>query len=150
MKTLLIGDNSFIGVSHLSQERARERTERLDVKSIVEIIETAVSCGATGYTFSTHPVNLQILSALQDSGKIESTFGLYPVLPYAQGYVRLANEKGMRGLVDETLSRLSLLDRTKAIFDSGISALRLDPLGVMKTYLDMELKSYLDAENEKC
>jgi len=146
MKTLLIGDNSFIGVSHLSQERARERTERLDVKSIVEIIETAVSCGATGYTFSTHPVNLQILSALQDSGKIESTFGLYPVLPYAQGYVRLANEKGMRGLVDETLSRLSLLDRTKAIFDSGISALRLDPLGVMKTYLDMELKSYLNAK----
>lgn len=132
LKTVLIGDNSFIGVSHLSQERARERIERLDVKSIVEIIETAVSCRATGYTFSTHPVNLQIVKALKGSGKIVDGFGLYPVLPYAQAYVRLANEKGMRGLVDETLSKLSLSDKAKALFKSGLSALRLDPLGMRK------------------
>jgi len=143
---LLIGDNSFIGVSHLSQERARERTERLDVRSIVEIIETAVSCGATGYTFSTLPVNLQIVRALRDSGKITDGFDLYPVLPYAQGYVRLANEKGMRGLIDETLSKLSLPDKAKAVFKSGFSALRLDPLGILKAYVDMELAGYL---NEK-
>jgi hypothetical protein len=116
------------------------------VKSVVEIIETAASCGATGYTFSTHPINLQIVRSLQDSGKIENGFGLYPVLPYAQGYVRLANEKGMRGLVDETLSKLSLSDKAKALFKSGLSALRLDPLGILKAYVDMELAGYL---NEK-
>lgn len=113
------------------------------MKSIVEIIETAVSCGATGYTFSTHPVNLQIVRALRDSVKIENGFGLYPVLPYAQGYVRLANEKGMRGLVDETLSKLSLQDKAKALFRSGLSTLRLDPLGILKAYVDMELAGYL-------
>jgi hypothetical protein len=143
LKTLLIGDNSFIGVSHLSQERARERIEKLDVKSVVEIIETAVSCGATGYTFSTHPVNMQILKALRDSGKIADGFGLYPMLPYAQGYVRLANEKGMRGLVDETLSRLPLSDKAKAVFKSGFSALRVDPPGMLKAYIDVELAAYL-------
>jgi hypothetical protein len=127
----------------MSQERARERAEKLDVKSIVEIIETAASCGATGYTFSTHPLNLQIVRALRDSAKIENGFGLYPVLPYAQGYVRLANEKGMRGLVDETLSKLSLSDKTKALFKSGLSALRLDPAGILKAYVDMELAGYL-------
>lgn len=148
MKNLLIGDNSFIGVSHLSQERARERVEKLDVKSIVEIIETAASSGATGYTFSTHPLNLKILSALQDSRKIGQKFGLYPVLPYAQGYVRLANEKGMKGLVDETLSRLSLSNKAKAVFKGGLSALRLDPIGILKAYVDMELAGYLSEKPE--
>ena len=118
------------------------------MKSLVEIVETAVSCGATGYTFSTHPVNLQILKALQDSGKITHGFGLYPVLPYAQAYVRLANEKGMRGLIDETLSKLSLSDKAKALFKSGFSALRLDPLGILKAYVDMELAGYLSEKPE--
>lgn len=118
------------------------------MKSVVEIIETAVSCGATGYTFSTHPVNLQIVRAMRDSGKIEDGFGLYPVLPYAQGLVRLANEKGMRGLVDESLSKLSLSDKAKVLFKSGLSALRLDPPGFLKAYVDMELSGYLSEKPE--
>ncbi len=118
------------------------------MKSLVEIVETAASCGATGFTFSTHPVNLQILKALQDSGKITDGFGLYPVLPYAQAYVRLANEKGMRGLIDDILSRLSLPDKAKALFKSGFSALRLDPLGLLNSYVDMELAGYLREKPE--
>ncbi len=118
------------------------------MKSLVEIVETAVSCGATGYTFSTHPVNLRILKALQNSSKIRDEFGLYPVLPYAQAYVRLANEKGMRGLIDDILSRLSLPDKAKALFKSSFSALRLDPLGLLKAYVDMELAGYLSEKPE--
>lgn len=113
------------------------------MKAVIEIIETAVSCGATGYTFSTHPINLQIVKTLPDSVKTENGFGLYPVFPYAQGYVRLANEKGMRGLVEETLSKLSLSDKAKAVFKGGFSALRLDPIGILKAYVDLELAGYL-------
>ena len=118
------------------------------MKSVVEIIETGFSCGATGYTFSTHPTNLTIVNALRDSGKIETGFGLYPVLPYAQEYVRLANEKGMRGVVDETLSKLSFSGKAKALFKGGLSALRLDPHGILKAYVDMELAGYLSEKPE--
>ena len=148
MKTLLVGDNSFIGVSHLSQDRARERAEKLKVASIVKIIETAVDAGASGYTFSTHPINLQILAELKSSDKLKNELELDPVLPYAQSYVRLANEKGMRGLVDETLNKLSVLDRAKTVIETGFSAMRLDPIGLMKSYLDLELKSYLNVKPE--
>jgi hypothetical protein len=143
---LLIGDNSFIGVSHLSQERARDRTERLNIESIVEVICSALSCGATGYTFSTHPTNSQILSALETSGKVPGQFDLYPVVPYAEGYVRLANEKGMISLVSEILSKLSLQDKAKLLVEGGFSALRLDPAGMLKTYLDAELKGCLSTK----
>jgi len=148
VKTLLVGDNSFIGVSHLSQDRARERAEKLKVASIVKIIETAVDAGASGYTFSTHPINLQILAELKSSDKLKNELELDPVLPYAQSYVRLANEKGMRGLVDETLNKLPVLDRAKTVIETGFSAIRLDPIGLMKSYLDLELKSYLNVKPE--
>jgi len=133
-------------VSHLSQERARDRTDKLNIESIVEVICSALSCGATGYTFSTHPTNSQILSALGTSSKIPHHFDLYPVVPYAEGYVRLANEKGMTGLVNEILSRLSLSDKAKLLVEGGFSALRLDPAGMLKTYLDAELKGYLSTK----
>lgn len=130
-------------MSHLSQERARDRTDKLNIESIVEVICSALSCGATGYTFSTHPTNVEVLKALGASGKVPRQFDLYPVVPYAEGYVRLANEKGMTGLVNEILSRLSLSDKAKLLVEGGFSALRLDPAGMLRTYLDAELKGYL-------
>jgi hypothetical protein len=133
-------------VSHLSQERARDRTDKLNIESIVEVICSALSCGATGYTFSTHPTNVEVLKALGASDKVPRQFDLYPVVPYAEGYVRLANEKGMTGLVNEILSRLSLQDRAKLLVEGGFSALRLDPAGMLKTYLDAELKGYLSTK----
>lgn len=143
MKTLLIGDNAFIGVSHLSQERARERVERLDVQSIVHVIAAALSHGASGYTFSTHPVNLEILAALREYGSIDHQFDLYPVLPYAQGSVRLANERGMTGLLNEVLSKLSLSEKAKVLLEGGLSAVKLDYFGMLATYIDAELTRFL-------
>jgi len=148
VRSLLIGDNAFIGVSHLSQSTAREKVEKLDAGAIVEVIEKAISFGASGFTFSTHPMNLQILKALQDARTIKAGFGLYPVLPYAEGYVRITNEKGGIGLVREVLSRLTLSGKVKAVAKAGISAMKLDPVSLLRTYVDMELESYLSAKPE--
>ena len=142
MTDLIIGDNSFIGVSHLSQERAMERTEKLDVTAITEIIESAHRAGAVGYTFSTHPINVQILQALNESS-FSLPFQLYPILPYAQAYVRLANEKGIRGLIDEIFSKLPVATKAKVMIDGGFSALKQDFLGLFRTYVDIELGTYL-------
>ncbi|MGA2790618.1 MAG: hypothetical protein ABSF00_07605 [Candidatus Bathyarchaeia archaeon] len=114
----------------------------------MNIIEAAAEAGASGYTFSTHSINLQILAELKQSDILKDEFELYPVLPYAQGYVRLANEKGMRGLVNETLSKLPVLDRARSVLETGFSALRLDPIGLMKSYLDLELQPYLNVKPE--
>jgi hypothetical protein len=52
----------------------------------------------------------------------------------------------MSGLVNEILSRLSLSDRAKLLVEGGLSALRLDPAGMLRTYLDAELKGYLSTK----
>jgi len=142
---LIVGDNSFIGVSHLSQERAMDRAEALDLSAIAEVIETAHSSGAVGYTFSTHPLNLQILKALRERA-LGRPFYLYPILPYAQAYVRLANEKGTRGLVEDIFSKLPVAAKAKLMIDGGFSALKQDVLGIFKTYIDIELGAYIRAK----
>jgi hypothetical protein len=91
-------------------------------------------------------MNSQILGALEASGKVSGQFDLYPVVPYVEAYVRLANEKGMMGLMSEVLSKLSMPDKAKVLFEGGYSALRLDPFGLFSAYLDAELKGYLSVK----
>jgi hypothetical protein len=143
---LLVGDNAFIGVSHLSQARARDRLEHLAVGDMVSVIQKAISCGASGYVFSTHPTNYEILKSMKADEGPERSFGLYPIMPYAEGYVRVVNEKGMLGLVMEIMSRLPLPTKTKFLIQGGISAVTFDPVKMLRAYVDMELASYLQVK----
>jgi len=141
MRSLLIGDNPFLGVSHYSQVRAREKLEYLRLQTVLRVIERAIRCGATGFTFSVHPVNLEILSALRDAGTLDQEFELFPILPYAAGYVRVLNERGMSGLLREELSKLSLPNKAKTLLKSSLSAVTLDPVRMMNAYIDVQLAS---------
>jgi len=138
MKDFLIGDNAFIGVSHLSHDHARQRLKELHLETINRLFETALSCGATGFSFTVHPTNLRILDTLENVGTT-SNLELYPILPYAAGYVRTVNEKGVGGLINDFMSRYSLADKAKLSLRVGFSTLTLDPTGMMRTYIDSEL-----------
>lgn len=146
LENLLIGDNPFIGVSHLSQVAARERVERLRLQQIITIIERAISSGASGFTFSTHPTNLRILKTMKDAGTIKGNFDICPVLPYAEGYVRVTNEKGTIGLLNEVLSQLPLSGKAKLLVDGGLFAATFDTIRMLKAYVDMELARYLSVK----
>jgi hypothetical protein len=145
LKNLLIGDNAFIGVSHLSQIHARQKLQQLRLDTIVDVIAEAVACGATGCTFSVHQNNVQILKALEKAEKLKG-FEVWPVLPYAAGYVRTVNEKGMTGLIDDMLSGLKFIDKAKVLLSSGVSAVTFDPIRMLNTFVDMQLANILNFE----
>jgi len=134
----LLGDNPFIGVDHLSQERARERLKWIDTDRIVEVIDTAFASGAQGLLFSTHPIMYDALKRIKARSD-SPAFGLYPLLPYAQSYVRTATEKGIIGLAQEVLSRLSWRARAKALAGGALSLASIDPKGILVRYIDAEL-----------
>ena len=54
----------------------------------------------------------------------------------------------MSGLINETLIKLPVLDSARAVIETGFSALKMDPIGLMKSYLDLELQPYLNAKPE--
>jgi hypothetical protein len=146
IERVLLGDNPFIGVNHLSQDRARETLARLNSNRIADVIATAFANGADGFVFSTHPANLEVLRLLKDEHP-ELAFDMYPLLPYAQGYVRVMNEKGTMALFTEFMNKLSAGGKVKALVGGGLSALTMNPYKMLSTFVDAEVEGFLRASN---
>jgi hypothetical protein len=134
----LLGDNPFIGVDHLSHERARQNQNRLNTAKIIKVIDTAMASGAEGLLITTHPVMYDVLDEMKARSN-NPAFGLYALLPYAYEYARMATEKGIVGLASEVLSELSLKSKMKALA-AGFSLFSMDPDHLLRSYVDVELE----------
>jgi len=139
---VLLGDNPFIGVSHLAHAKAREDS-KLGVETFAEVVAEAYRSGATGFTFSTHPTNLEILRLVRErSPDVVESLSYYPLVPYGMAYVRRSNLTGLPGLGLEILrSSLRRLGRLGWILKA---ALKLDPSTVLALRLEHDLKPFLE------
>ena len=145
-KLLLVGDNPFHNISHLSQERARGRTEDpSDPKYATSLIMTALDNGANGFTFSVSETTLAILKELKERDAIDR-LGLYPVVPYAFEYVRLATQLGGIPGLAKRVGRDMITSGNLTAMWSGLKGIvTTEPSALLKTYLSYEIsrvKSY--------
>ena len=140
----LVGDNPFIGVDHLSRARARDRATGLDPDRIIEVLDSAFATGAQGLSFSTHPMMYRVLRRMKETS-YSRPFGAYPLVPYAQEYVRLANEKGSIGLAAEVLSKLSWKGKARTLAGAGLSLFSIDPIRILNLYVDAELEMVMNS-----
>ena len=141
VREILLGDNPFLGVSHLAHEKARsEQSEAAGLEAKANVLKAGLEGGVTGYTFSTHRVNLELLEYMskQYSGVI-GKLNYYILIPYAQGYVRRANIYGTVGLA-KTLIRDIVF---KHPVDSISSAFTLNFNRLAGLFIGMEADPYL-------
>ena len=139
---VILGHNQFIGVSHLSQEVARTGGERFsDIKKAVDVIKISSDLGVKGMMLSTHHRSKKILDFIADEG-LRDKLNFYPLIPYAQGYVRKVNEVGIIGLLNEILKPAGMSDKFKIVFKGGVSFLRKDFIKLLETLLDIELLAF--------
>ena len=139
-RALLVGDNPFHGISHLSQERGRTRGNSLtDPERAANLVKIAIKNGANGFMFSVSETTLSILKAIREREEHE-TLGLYAIVPYAYEYVRLANQiGGIPGLARKLAKEIALSGNLRA-FASGLEAtIRADPITLLQTYLTYEI-----------
>ncbi|MDG6905012.1 MAG: hypothetical protein JRN20_04410 [Nitrososphaerota archaeon] len=141
---LLIGDNPFNGVDHLSQARTRINFGELSVGTISRIIQIALESGASGISFSTGPKMYDVLSTLKSNG-YDGDFGIYPVLPDVNSSVKIVSEKGMIGLLRDTFGKMDIGTRARSLVSGSMSVLTLDPIRMMKTFVNAQISSYADA-----
>lgn len=139
---LLLGDNAFIGVSHLSQERARRESREATLENIAEVIEASVDSGATGFTFSIHPKNLELITHLYDSRKnLLGRLNYYALTPYVHAYLKKAGEKGTPALVRTAV--LAALQERSSIAEMASAALSLDVARFVGVLLESEVSPFL-------
>lgn len=136
---MLVGDNPFHGISHLSQERARSRVT-FDPQYAADLINTSIQNGANGFMFSVSETTLSILRSLRKMEMIEN-LDLYAIVPYAFEYVRLATlVGGIEGLARRLAKELVLSRNVKAMVRGLDGLLEADPISLMEAYLLYELK----------
>ena len=139
-KVLLVGDNPFHGISHLSQERARVRGNPMDhAEHAADLVMTSVENGADGFMFSVSETTLSILNKIFE--KEESNhLRFYALVPYAYEYFRLATQVGgIPGLAKKFAKQIVVSGNVKAIAMGLKGVIRTDPMALLKTYLIYEI-----------
>jgi len=139
-QVLLVGDNPFHGISHLSQERNRVRgSESTLPERAADLIITSFKNGANGFMFSVSETTLSILKGI--CGRRQNhPLELYAILPYAYEYVRLANQVGgIPGLAKMIIKRV-VFSRNLRAFAKGLKGIAsTDPKSLIESYLYYEL-----------
>ncbi len=148
---LLVGDNPFHGISHLSQERARQRSSLEDDKSIqraTRIVELGLENSAVGFMFTVSDVTLSIIKNLQNCCR-NKTVELYAIVPYAYEYVRKATQVGgVAGLAKSLGKEIILSSNAKVVALNFLGLLRFDLSAFLKTYVSYELSRIKSVTNE--
>lgn len=137
--SLLVGDNPFHGISHLSQERARVRgNDATFPEKAAGLVMTSMENGATGFMFSVSDLTLSILRAVCEEGRADE-LELHAIVPYAFEYVRVATQTGMPGLAKRFAKQI-VLSRDVGAIASGLRAIvTADSAALLRTYLAYEI-----------
>ena len=95
---IILGDNQFFGINHMSESKAQQQTERFrEIDSILDIVDTAWENGVHAFMFTPHDKVPRLCDHFRARAARYSDLRLYPALPYAHKYANAVNEKGMIG-----------------------------------------------------
>ncbi|MEM5853660.1 MAG: hypothetical protein QW228_04800 [Candidatus Aenigmatarchaeota archaeon] len=139
-RVLLVGDNPFHGISHLSQGRSRTRgDETSNPEYAAKLIAIALQNGADGFMFSVSEKTLSILRILQKN-PLSKDLRLYVIIPYAYEYVKMASAAGgVPGLAKRMVKEIVFSGNLHAAVSGLNGVLMSDLNSLIKTYLFYEI-----------
>lgn len=138
---LVLGHNQFIGVSHISEERAQERAKKFSkVENIYRVVEAASSVGFKDMMIETHPRMLEFLRYYQSAQTFDMNF--YLQVPYVRAYVEMVNQHGMTGFLSEMIRRAGLGGTSSLALKGAFNFLRKDYLGIALSIFKLEVAPF--------
>ena len=148
-KLLLVGDNPFHGISHLSDGRARARGTEISMPDFAaKLVQVSLENGADGFMFSVSETTLSTLRVLSKNMRIKSPL-LYAIVPYAYEYVRLATQLGTVGLGRMLTKQVIFSGNVRAVWTGLKCVATMDPKDILKAYLLYEVSRIKSAIGNK-
>lgn len=142
---VILGDNQFFGVNHMSQDKGRATYEQFkDLNEIKRILKYGMSKGVKGVMFSTHPSIYQICDMIRADEELKNNLNIYVNVPYIIKYVSMVTEMGMYNTIKTMLKGKSGKGKAKFLLETGANVLTLNHLGVLKRLIDVELAPFYD------
>ena len=138
--SILLGDNAFYGIDHLSHERARNRAntvQRLD--NVVSLIKYSYELGATGMVVATRPNLREWVEHLKKSSDIVDKLDFHPVLPYARGLQMKLSQLGIINTMKDIMKGAGLRTEIKILAKGGFGFIKKDVIELFKVFIDTEM-----------
>ena len=139
MDRILLGDNQFFGINHISEEKAREQAMRFrHTQAIMDVLDVAYDLGIRTFMCTTHDRIGEVCESVRAKPSRYPDFQFYPCMPYAHKYANAAGQLGMLGALKK-FAPGTMLD---TIVKGTVSALRQDLYGLMQILVDAEMKPF--------
>ena len=140
MDRVLIGDNQFFGINHMSEERARAQAMRFQhVSAIIEVLDAAYAEGVKTFMCTTHERVAEVCDYFRANRGRYPDYRFYPCMPYAHKYANAATEHGVVGAIRSFLPEENAV---RALLSGGISLARKDIEGLAALLIDAEMKMF--------
>ena len=140
---LILGHNQFIGISHISNERSKEREKRFsDIKNIYNVVETASELGYKNMMMETHPRMVDFFNYYNDNKTFDMDF--YLQVPYVVGYVKKMNEKGLMGLISELMGQTGVLGAGSLFLKGAANFIKKDYMSLAMSVLNLEVSPFVE------
>jgi hypothetical protein len=140
VERILFGDNQFFGINHFSEEKARQQAMKFqDVGAIVDVLQSALHTGVTGFMCTTHDTVGQIADEVRRNPGNWDGFRFYPGMPYAHKYANAVTELGYMGALKKFVPSGGMIDTltrgTRAVLGKDVES-------VMAMLVDAEMKMF--------
>lgn len=136
---VILGDNQFFAVNHLSDERSRAQAIRFkEDKAIIDVLDTAMDCGIDTFMCTTHDRIYNICNYVRQNPEKYKNFKFHPCMPYAHKYANAVTELGILGTLKAYIPGNILAVTGKA----GLAYMRKDFPKLMELLIDAEMKMF--------
>jgi hypothetical protein len=139
MEKVILGDNQFFAVSHLSDERSRAQSIRFkDDSAIIQVLDQAIGLGIKTFMCTTHDRIANICEHIRKNPEKYRGFEIYPCMPYAHKYANAMTELGILGTIKQFVPGNIFSTFTKG----GVAFLSKDFIKLMEILIDAEMKMF--------
>jgi hypothetical protein len=137
---ILLGDNQFFGVNHMSEEKARQQLLKFkDASAIMEVLDAAYDLGIRTFMCTTHDRIGEICDRMRAHRARYKDFIYFPCMPYAHKY---ANSVSQVGAV-ETMQRFAVGGVMSTLMRGAVGTLTRDMFALMRLLVDAEMKRFV-------
>ena len=137
---VILGDNQFFGVNHMSEEKARAQARRFqDLDAIIEVLDVAYQEGVRTFMCTTHERVAEICDYFRSNRTRYPDYQFYPCMPYAHKYANAVTEHGMLDAL-----RMFLPDEgaASAMLRGGVALAGKDADTILKLLVSAEMKMF--------
>jgi hypothetical protein len=141
---IILGDNQFFGINHMSQEKAQQLAEQFhDIENIYKVYRIAYESGIRAFMLNSHARAFDICKYFKEHESYFTGVSWYPSIPYAYKYANLVAEKGILPAINEVLFEGNTTSGVLGMIGrGGMAVLTKDAIKLMQMLVDVELRPF--------